>query len=220
MHVRFWELGNREVTPDALGPQVVDHLFVTRHLLQEFGHYLMELENGCSVSGIVPGVMAQTGMETAEILNESLRVPRVIRTGLREISFGDLEGLSDEVIAERYELFLRERAKMDRDLSYPGGECAADVVRRAEPVMEEILERPYEAVAVVTHGGVIRSLTAHYLGMDLAKTQLLAGHLENCGITEFVFRGFDGRFFLNRFNDYAHLEAYPKLLRKGWSGKR
>ena len=74
-------------------------------------------------------------METAEILNESLRVPRVIRTGLREISFGDLEGLSDEVIAERYELFLRERAKMDRDLSYPGGECAADVVRRAEPVM-------------------------------------------------------------------------------------
>ena len=159
-------------------------------------------------------------METAEILNESLRVPRVIRTGLREISFGDLEGLSDEVIAERYELFLRERAKMDRDLSYPGGECAADVVRRAGPGMEGMLEGPYEAVAVVTHGGVIRSLTAHYLGMDLAKTQLLAGHLENCGITEFVFRGFDGRFFLNRFNDYAHLEAYPKLLRKGGSGKR
>ena len=50
-------LGNREVTPDALGPQVVDHLFVTRHLLQEFGHYLIEFENGCSVSGIVPGVL-------------------------------------------------------------------------------------------------------------------------------------------------------------------
>ena len=66
-------LGNREVTPDALGPQVVDHLFVTRHLLQEFGHYLMEFENGCSVSGIVPGVMAQTGMETAEILRGIIR---------------------------------------------------------------------------------------------------------------------------------------------------
>ena len=61
-------LGNREVTPDALGPQVVDHLFVTRHLLQEFGHYLIEFENGCSVSGIVPGVMAQTGMESVEIM--------------------------------------------------------------------------------------------------------------------------------------------------------
>lgn len=61
-------LGNREVTPDALGPQVVDHLFITRHLLQEFGHYLIEFENSCSVSGIVPGVMAQTGMESVEIM--------------------------------------------------------------------------------------------------------------------------------------------------------
>ena len=61
-------LGNREVTPDALGPQVVDHLFVPRLLLQEFGHYLIEFENGCSVSGIVPGVMAQTGMESVEIM--------------------------------------------------------------------------------------------------------------------------------------------------------
>ena len=47
---------------------MVDHLFVTRHLLQEFGHYLIEFENGCSVSGIVPGVMAQTGMESVEIM--------------------------------------------------------------------------------------------------------------------------------------------------------
>ena len=30
-------LGNRDVTPDALGPWVVDNLFVTRHLLNEYG---------------------------------------------------------------------------------------------------------------------------------------------------------------------------------------
>ena len=30
-------LGNREVTPDALGPRVVDNLFITRHILNEFG---------------------------------------------------------------------------------------------------------------------------------------------------------------------------------------
>jgi spore protease len=30
-------LGNREVTPDALGPQVVDNLFITRHLIKEYG---------------------------------------------------------------------------------------------------------------------------------------------------------------------------------------
>lgn len=66
-------LGNREVTPDSLGPKVVEHLFITRHLLQEFGHYLIEFENSCSVSGIVPGVMAQTGMESVEIVRGIVR---------------------------------------------------------------------------------------------------------------------------------------------------
>jgi len=159
-------------------------------------------------------------METADILNESLKVPREIRHDLREISFGDMEGLSDEVIAERYGDFLRERAGMEKELPYPGGESFSDVVRRALPVMDEILERKYQTVAVVTHGGVIRGLTAHYLFMDPAKAILLGSHLENCGITEFHVRESDGRFLLNRFNDAAHLEAHPELLRSGWNGKK
>ena len=32
-------LGNREVTPDALGPRVVDNMMITRHVLKEFGRY-------------------------------------------------------------------------------------------------------------------------------------------------------------------------------------
>ena len=56
-------LGNREVTPDALGPRVVDNLFITRHILNEFGKYAFQREDVGKVSGIVPGVMAQTGME-------------------------------------------------------------------------------------------------------------------------------------------------------------
>lgn len=61
-------LGNREVTPDALGPQVVDNLFVTRHLIREFGEEFRDRNNLGSVSAISPGVMAQTGMETLEII--------------------------------------------------------------------------------------------------------------------------------------------------------
>ena len=61
-------LGNREVTPDALGPRVVDNLFITRHILNEFGTYAFQREDVGKVSGIVPGVMAQTGMECVEIL--------------------------------------------------------------------------------------------------------------------------------------------------------
>ncbi|HWT76430.1 MAG TPA: GPR endopeptidase [Mobilitalea sp.] len=61
-------LGNREVTPDALGPQVVDNLFITRHLIREYGKDFKEKNHLGSVSAISPGVMAQTGMETVEII--------------------------------------------------------------------------------------------------------------------------------------------------------
>ena len=53
-------VGNRQMAPDALGPLVVDHLLITRHLNLPDAF-------GC-VSALAPGVMAQTGMETREIL--------------------------------------------------------------------------------------------------------------------------------------------------------
>lgn len=61
-------LGNRMVTPDALGPQTVDHLCITRHMIKEFGHYAYEDPDTPYISSIVPGVMGQTGMETVEII--------------------------------------------------------------------------------------------------------------------------------------------------------
>ncbi len=61
-------LGNRQITPDALGPYVVDNLCVTRHIVKEYGKYAMGMEHANIVSAIVPGVMGQTGMETVEII--------------------------------------------------------------------------------------------------------------------------------------------------------
>ena len=54
-------LGNRHVTPDCIGPLVVDNLYVTRHLdTPERPKRVM--------SAICPGVMAQTGIETVDIV--------------------------------------------------------------------------------------------------------------------------------------------------------
>ncbi len=61
-------LGNRNVTPDALGPLVVEHLDITRHLVKEYGKYALGGEADRIVSAVVPGVMGQTGMETVEIV--------------------------------------------------------------------------------------------------------------------------------------------------------
>lgn len=60
-------LGNRNITPDALGPQVAERILATRHL----SPYLKKqtgLSSLKNVSVIQPGVLGQTGVETLEIL--------------------------------------------------------------------------------------------------------------------------------------------------------
>lgn len=69
-------LGNRKVTPDALGPYVIDNLNITRHIVKEYGKYAMGKEEVNLVSAIVPGVMGQTGMETVEIIRGVVKETR------------------------------------------------------------------------------------------------------------------------------------------------
>ncbi len=58
----------KEVTPDSLGPCVADHLSVTRHIVKEYGKYAIGVDDAPMISAVVPGVMGQTGMESAEIV--------------------------------------------------------------------------------------------------------------------------------------------------------
>jgi len=59
-------LGNRNVTPDALGPQVCEKILVTRHLSEDMPQELQGRVR--AVSALAPGVMGITGIETAEIV--------------------------------------------------------------------------------------------------------------------------------------------------------
>lgn len=61
-------LGNRKVTADALGPYVVDNLFITRHIVREYGKAAYNKKHMNIISSIEPGVTGETGMEAAEIL--------------------------------------------------------------------------------------------------------------------------------------------------------
>ena len=59
-------LGNIYVTPDALGPKVINEIDVTRHIIKYLPQYLEEGTR--PVSAISPGVLGTTGIETVEIL--------------------------------------------------------------------------------------------------------------------------------------------------------
>jgi len=59
-------LGNRNVTPDALGPKVVSKVLVTRHIMENLPKELTgSLQPLCALA---PGVMGATGIETCEVV--------------------------------------------------------------------------------------------------------------------------------------------------------
>ena len=59
-------LGNEEVTPDALGPNVIKEVEVTRHIIKYLPQYIDE--NARPISAIAPGVLGTTGIETLEVI--------------------------------------------------------------------------------------------------------------------------------------------------------
>lgn len=65
-------LGNSSITPDALGPETVRLLLATRHIDGESAA-LAGLPGLRPAAAIAPGVLGQTGMETAEILSALVR---------------------------------------------------------------------------------------------------------------------------------------------------
>ncbi|MCH5272069.1 MAG: GPR endopeptidase [Lachnospiraceae bacterium] len=69
-------LGNREATPDALGPVAVDDLVVTRHLIIQLGEEFRQKYHLTSFFALAAGVLAQTGMESGEVIKSVVREMR------------------------------------------------------------------------------------------------------------------------------------------------
>ena len=58
-------LGNRMITPDAIGPQTADHVIATRHLVAQSPAIFADWR---PVSALAQGVLGQTGVETGEVI--------------------------------------------------------------------------------------------------------------------------------------------------------
>jgi alpha-ribazole phosphatase len=85
---------------------------------------------------------------------------------LREIDFGDFEGLTYDEIAARYPALYRQWMESPTEVQFPNGESfAAMRVRVLESFKAIHARHEGQTVAIVTHGGVIRILLAWVLQM-------------------------------------------------------
>lgn len=150
-------LGNREATPDALGPIAVDELVVTRHLILQLGEEFRQKYHLTSFCAISAGVLAQTGMESGEI----------VKSMVKEMKPDAV--IAIDALAARSTLRLGTTVQLTDTGIYPG----AGIGNNRQALNKETLGVPVIAIGVPT---VVDAAT-------IVKEQV-GDYLKKAGITE------------------------------------
>jgi broad specificity phosphatase PhoE len=104
-----------------------------------------------------------------------------VRDGIREIASGDYEMRSDFDAVEDYLATMVRWVDGDLEAQLPGGETAAEVFDRYNEVVTEAYNAGHSAVALVSHGAVIRTWAGYYA--DNLSAQFIADNpLHNTGV--------------------------------------
>jgi alpha-ribazole phosphatase len=108
-------------------------------------------------------------MESAGILASGSSIPVHEAPDLREMHFGDFEGLGYDEIAARYPDTYRQWMETPAEVRFPGGEDFTEMRARVLRAFQTIqAETPEQTIAIVAHAGVIRILVAWALQMPLS----------------------------------------------------
>jgi len=103
----------------------------------------------------------------AEALSAARGCACQVVDGLREIDFGEWEGLTYDEIAARDPDRYRQWMERPWEIRFPSGECLADMRRRVLDTANAVRSlHPGQPVALVTHGGPIRVILAEALRID------------------------------------------------------
>jgi alpha-ribazole phosphatase len=88
---------------------------------------------------------------------------------LREIDFGQWERRTFEDVAQHHPEQVAQWAEFAPSFTFPGGDNLAEFVQRVRAAAELLCHTDARTVLAVTHGGVIRLMLCHLLGLDLRK---------------------------------------------------
>ena len=129
-------LGNRDVTADALGPNVADNITITRHMMKEYGKAAFNKNKVHMVSALTPGVMAKTGMESQEIIK------------------GVVERTKPDVVVVIDALAARSTRRLNRTIQVTntGIHPGSGVGKHKNAITREALGVPVIAIGVPTVG--------------------------------------------------------------------
>lgn len=143
--------------------------------------------------------------QTAETIGAALGLTPQPVPELREIDVGQWEGHTPEELYRRFPDHMREYERDPARTVRLGGESYAQLQARALVALNRIYEqhKPDDVILAVSHGGTIRALLCHVIGLDLINFGKM--WLDNGSLTELRYGRHGWR--LVRLNDAAHLEG-------------
>jgi broad specificity phosphatase PhoE len=97
--------------------------------------------------------------------------PILLEEDLREVDFGNWEGLTREEIAARDPVLYAEWQRSLQAFNYPGGEARTDFRSRIEAALQRLLIMEASSLLLVAHKGVIRVLAQALVGRELPPGQ-------------------------------------------------
>lgn len=141
--------------------------------------------------------------ETARIIAEPHKKKVILEKDLREINFGEWEGLVYEEIMTKYESIATKFYQNPSQVCIPGGEPCESLLGRCHKLIKTIIvKHPKQRVLIASHGGTIRAIILAAMKWDLSCFWRL--RLDNTAISRLEL--YEGeKAVLRTFNDTAHL---------------
>lgn len=140
---------------------------------------------------------------TAQTINQSLSAPLNSCPELREINFGEIEGLNFTEIGERYPDLAKLWQERSTKLKYPGGEGIEEFEHRVRGFLPRLDgHNSDETVLVVAHSATLRMLICRLLGIGLEHWWQMRIELASLSIIA----TFPAGAVLQLLNDTCHLK--------------
>ncbi len=145
----------------------------------------------------------QRALKTAQAIAGCHQLCVEIAPGLTDLDYGAWQGLSHEVVKDKYPGLYSRWTDSPEQVTMPAGESLSDVRERALEVVYEVIARYQGTVVLVSHRVVNKVLICALLGLD--DSHFWNIRQDTCGIT--IFECENRRFILTQHNNTSHLEA-------------
>ena len=147
-------------------------------------------------------------LETARAIAASQKVEVEILPGLREVEFGEWEGMTWKEIQERDPERYRRWVETPAEVTPPGGESRPQIYERVGEAVQTILREAQGDVAIVSHGAALVYTVSYMFRNEVGPHDEII--VKNVSITTVEYDRETGHFRMVQANDTSHLPEAVK----------